>query len=117
NPDLFAKLTAGQQDMIKHGKVDLGFTKDMVRLALGEPDRISTRKDAGGESVVWHYITYEDPGGALLYRGWYHRSYFWHDPFYPWYTDYPERRERERFSIVLRDDKVIALEHESADGR
>jgi hypothetical protein len=86
----------------------------MVRLALGEPDRLTTRTSGGGTSEVWHYITYEMPSGTPLYRGWYHRYYMWRDPMYPWYLDQEQRRERERFSVVFDQGRVSALEFERA---
>ena len=112
NPELFAQLTPQDQDMIRHGRVAVGFTAEMVRLALGEPDRFTTRNTAAGTSEVWHYITYEMPSGSPLYRGWYHRYYMWHDPLYPWYLDESTRRERERFSVVFDQGRVSALEFE-----
>ncbi|HYC70760.1 MAG TPA: hypothetical protein VEB66_06105 [Opitutaceae bacterium] len=112
NPELFGSLTTEQQDLIRRGQVAVGFTAEMVRLALGEPDRLATRRDADGTSEVWHYVTYELPTGSPLYRGWYHRYYMWRDPLYPWYLDSDTRRERERFSVVFREGTVTALEHE-----
>ena len=40
---------------IAAGQVEVGFTPDMVRLALGEPDRQFARKTAAGEVEVWGY--------------------------------------------------------------
>jgi hypothetical protein len=113
NPELFATLTAEQQDKIRMGEVEVGFNAEMVRLALGEPDRLTMRTDGDGASEIWHYITYDAPHGAPLYRGWYHRYYMWNDPLYPYYLSDPDRRERDRFSVVFRGGAVIALERES----
>jgi hypothetical protein len=43
------------QQKIRAGQVEVGFTPDMVRLALGEPDRRYERTDANGTSEVWAY--------------------------------------------------------------
>lgn len=43
------------QNKIIQGQVDLGFTTDQVRVALGEPDRVFTRTTADGTSEVWSY--------------------------------------------------------------
>ena len=112
NPEAFARLTASQQEMIKRGEVGLYFDKEMVQLALGEPDRLLTRTDENGTSEIWSYTTYEGPNGAFLYRGWYHRYYSYRDPFYPYYLDVSARRERERFRVVFRDDKVVEIQQE-----
>lgn len=43
------------QEKIIHGQVDIGFTPEQVRMALGEPDRVFTRTTADGTSEVWGY--------------------------------------------------------------
>lgn len=113
NPELFARLLPAQQELIRKGEVALGFTAEMVRLALGEPDRFTERTGSDGVSEVWSYVTYDAPDGMPLYRGWYHRYYYWGDPMYPYYLSFPERRERERFSVIFRGGKVEALEKET----
>ncbi|HUJ42931.1 MAG TPA: hypothetical protein VLW52_04910 [Opitutaceae bacterium] len=110
NPEVFARLTPAQQDMIRKGQVGIGFTEEMVQLALGEPDQIRTRTDANGVTEIWSYTTYEGPDGMILYRGWYHRYYYWGDPLYPYYLSYPYRREHEHFRVTFRDGKVISVE-------
>jgi hypothetical protein len=113
NPELFAQIPPAQQDLIRQGAVALGFTAEMVRLALGEPDRFAERTGSDSPSEVWSYVTYDAPDGMPLYRGWYHRYYYWGDPMYPYYLSYPHRRERERFSVVFRGGKVVELEKET----
>jgi len=43
------------QDKIVRGQIDVGFTTDQVRVALGEPDRVWSRTTADGTSEVWSY--------------------------------------------------------------
>lgn len=43
------------QEKILNGEVDVGFTEEMVRLALGKPDRVSSRQTTAGDSEVWSY--------------------------------------------------------------
>jgi hypothetical protein len=112
NPALFAQLAPEQQEMIRRGQVAVGFNAEMVRLALGEPDRFTTRTDQDGVNEIWHYVTYDGPTGIPLYRGWYHHYYMWGDPLYPYYLTVPDRRERDRFSVVFRNGRVTALERE-----
>ena len=52
NPEVFARLTPTQQDLIKQGQAGVGFDPEMVKLALGEPDRIVTRTDAQGTTEI-----------------------------------------------------------------
>ncbi|QYM77779.1 hypothetical protein K0B96_10640 [Horticoccus luteus] len=113
NPEIFARLTPAQQEMIRHGQVGLGFTPEMVRLALGDADRVIQRQDETGTSEIWSYVTYDGPGGMPLYRGWYHRYYDWNDVRYPYYLNYPARRDREHFRVVFQDGKVTSIEQQT----
>lgn len=109
-PEIFNRLTPEQQQLIREGRVGLGFDKDMVRLALGDPDRVRERIDQNGRSEVWSYVSYESNDGMLLYRGWYHRG--WGHPFYPYYLTVPGRRERSRDEVVFREDRVVSIDVE-----
>ena len=113
NPAAFAQLTPQQQDLIKQGKIGIGFDAAMVKLALGDPDRIRERIDASGSSEIWSYVTYEGDDGAILYTGYYHRYYYgWGAPYYPYYLAYPTRHEHEHFRVVFKDGKVVMIENE-----
>ena len=115
NPELFASYTPDQQELIKQGKVALGFDMDAVRLALGDPDHVRVRTTPDGTSQVWSYVTYETVDGFPLYRGWYHRYYRWGDPFYPWYANYPGYLEHEHFRVIFdRTGRVSSIEQEAA---
>ncbi len=112
NPAAFARLTPQQQDLIKKGQIALGFDKEAVQLALGEPDRLITRTDAAGVKEIWSYTTYESLDGVFLYRGWYHRYYRYADPLYPYYLNVPSRRDRERFRVVFENNRVTEIQQE-----
>ena len=110
NPEAFARLTPAQQDLIRKGQIAIGFDQEMVQLALGEPDHITTRTDAAGASEIWCYTSYESTDGMLLYRGWYHRYYYWDDPMFPYYLDYPHRRERDHYRVTFKDGRAVTIE-------
>jgi hypothetical protein len=115
NPEIFARLTLSQQEMIKKGQVGVGFDQEMVKLALGEADRVSSRTDAKGTSEVWSYVTYDGGDGYPypIYRGYYHRYYGWGNPMYPYYMNYSGRRMREQFKVTFGPDgKVSSIEQE-----
>ncbi len=115
NPELFASYPAEQQDLIKQGKIAVGFDMDAVRLALGAPDRVRTHTTNDGTGQIWSYVTYETPDGMPLYRGWYHRYYAWGEPIYPWYAGYPGRREHEHLRVIFdRTGHVSTIEQEVA---
>jgi hypothetical protein len=53
--EVFNTWPAAVQDKIVRGEIDIGFSTDQVRVALGEPDRMFTRTTADGSSQVWSY--------------------------------------------------------------
>jgi hypothetical protein len=110
SPELFASLPAADQQTIKEGRVALGFTPEMARLALGDPDRVTTKTDASGTSEVWRYTTYESDDGVYLYRGYYHRFHGFGDPFFPYYLNYPSRRDRDYLKITFTGGRIASIE-------
>lgn len=60
NPTVFASFTPAEQELVRQGRVAIGFTPPMVRIALGEPDRITQRIDKNGTSEIWHYRSLDD---------------------------------------------------------
>jgi hypothetical protein len=51
----FDRYPPAVQEKIRAGRIDLGFTPEMVTLALGEPLRKLTRSTPEGEAEVWVY--------------------------------------------------------------
>jgi hypothetical protein len=113
NPGLFAGLPPAQQALVKQGKAGVGMDMATVRLALGDPDRVTTRTTAAGETQVWHYATYEGDDGMILYSGYYHRWWGLNGwGAYPYYMDYPTRRVHDRFRVEFQGGRVISVEQE-----
>lgn len=48
-------LSAEERELIEAGEIDLGFTEEMVEVALGEPDRRYVERTPEGETVTWAY--------------------------------------------------------------
>lgn len=111
-PELFDSYPAETQELIKQGKVGIGFDKDMVWMAVGEPDRVWVRTDASGESEIWAFTRFETYDGLPLYRGGYHRAY---DGAYPYYEYYPARKAQDYFRITFSDGKVKSVEVDELD--
>jgi hypothetical protein len=51
----FEQFPADVQQKIRAGQIDVGFTDEMVLMALGEPARKFTRKTEAGDTEVWGY--------------------------------------------------------------
>lgn len=55
NQEIYNSYPADVRSAIEKGEVRVGFTPDQVKLALGAPDRVLTRKSDTGDSEVWVY--------------------------------------------------------------
>ncbi|MCX7591755.1 MAG: hypothetical protein N2255_09020 [Kiritimatiellae bacterium] len=56
NPELFASFPPEVQEQIRKGQIAIGFDRDMVRIALGQPDRVYERRTETGIVEVWSYL-------------------------------------------------------------
>jgi outer membrane protein assembly factor BamE (lipoprotein component of BamABCDE complex) len=119
DPEAFSRLNPDQQALVKAGQVGIGFDMSAVKLALGDPDRITVRTNAQGQVQTWHYVEYATYDGAYLYagpfwggyrhRGWGGSMGWWApEPFYP----LPVAREFDRFRIEFKDGKVTSIAQE-----
>ncbi|MFZ1054393.1 MAG: hypothetical protein WAN79_01870 [Opitutaceae bacterium] len=116
SPDVFARLNPDQQALVKAGRIAVGFDMDSVKLALGDPTRVVVRTDSTGQHQVWHYVTYEDYQGVVIYTGYYHRYRGWGGPFFygglPYYDGYPAR-VHDRIRVVFGPNNLVtAIEQE-----
>lgn len=55
SPQVFGSLTPDQQKLIQAGEVKVGFTADMVYLALGNPSKVLKFKSPNFEADAWIY--------------------------------------------------------------
>ena len=115
-PDVFANADKATQDKVKQGIIDLGYTEDLVYLALGAPDQNRETVTATGKSVTWVYNTYYDRYDGTQMVG-YHRSVYY-DPYLgayrmyyrPAFADTYSQEKEERIRIVFTDGKVTVIE-------
>ena len=56
NQSAFDAFPVAVQARIRGGQIDLGFQPEMVRIALGEPQRKLVRRTAAGDTDIWLYI-------------------------------------------------------------
>jgi outer membrane protein assembly factor BamE (lipoprotein component of BamABCDE complex) len=116
SPAVFNSLPPEQQDLVKAGKVAPGFSMDAVKLSIGDPDHITVHTDATGSHQIWHYVTYEDYQGGVIYAGYWHRYRGWGGPFFyggvPYYDGYPAR-VHDRIRVVFGvNNLVTSIEEE-----
>jgi outer membrane protein assembly factor BamE (lipoprotein component of BamABCDE complex) len=111
SPQVFDRLNPDEQALVKAGQIAVGFTPEAVKLALGDPDRIVTNTDATGQHDVWHYVTYEDYQGVVIYTGYYHRYRGWGGPYFwggaPYYNGYPAR-VHDRIRVVFGTNGLVS---------
>ena len=56
---VYATLSSSQKHLIQQGAIDLGYTEDMVYIALGKPTR--TEASADGKATTWRFTNYYPP--------------------------------------------------------
>ena len=54
------------QKSIQSGKIELGFSEEMVRMALGAPDRVYRKTSPQGETTLWAYTSSSLDTGAVF---------------------------------------------------
>jgi hypothetical protein len=117
SPGAFAQLSQQEQAMVKAGQVGLGFSADAVKLALGNPDRVTLKTDATGQVQVWHYIETAYYDGAFLYGGPYWGGWGWGRRGWGWggyRGPYPVGpvSTYDHFRVVFRNGRVIEFSQE-----
>lgn len=81
NQPLFATLSKADQELVREGIIRPGFDQDVVRLALGEPDK-KLHLETGGSEEVWLYNNYKYSGKARQFID--EGSGYEHPDFVPW---------------------------------
>ena len=116
NPQLFAQLDAATQAKIKQGIIDLGFTEDMVHLALGAPDQKREVRSEKGTETVWIYSTYYERYDGTRFAGYQRRVYYdrnlgsYRVYYQPVFADTYRPESQERIRVVFREGKVAVIE-------
>lgn len=114
--DVFAALDPRTQELIRKGGVEVGYTMDMVYMALGVPDERSEKITKQGTRTTWIYTdTYEEYAGTAHVG--YRRRYY-RDPrtgytavyLDPVYSDVYRERTEEKIRIIFNNGKVSAIE-------
>jgi len=115
-PAVFAQVDKATQDKIRQGIIDLGYSEDMVYLALGVPDQKREAVSATGRTVTWIYSTYYQRYDGTQFAGYSRRVYF--DPYLhtyrvyyrPVFAEVYSDEKEERIRIVFKDGKAAVIE-------
>ncbi len=115
-PEVFARLDKVAQDKIKQGIIEIGYTPDMVWLALGAPSEKREKITAEGRAEIWVYSTYYDDYSGFAPMGYHRRVYF--DPvigayrvyYRPLYAGSYAVEKEERIRITFKDGKAAVIE-------
>lgn len=115
-PEVFANVDKATQDKIKQGIIELGYTEDMVYLALGKPDQKRESVNAGGRTMTWVYNTYYTRYEGTSMVGYYRQVYY--DPFLrsyrlhyrPAFADTYSEATEERIRVSFTNGKVTAID-------
>lgn len=115
-PEVFYKLDRETQDKILQGIIDIGYTEDMVYLALGKADERRERVTENGRTVTWIYNTYYTRYDGREYVGYHRRVYY--DPllrsyrvhYRPVFADTYREEKEERIRIIFQGGRVTEIE-------
>lgn len=116
NPQLFASLDAATQEKIKQGIIDIGYTEDMVYLALGAPDQKRESRTATGVQTIWVYSTYFERYDGSHFAGYHRRVYFdrylntYRVYYQPVYADVYRPEVEERIRVTFQNGRVTVIE-------
>ncbi len=113
---VFNTLPPETQARIRQGLIDVGYTPDMVYIAMGKADRVRERASAEGTESVWIYNTYYQEYQGSHFAGYRRHVYF--DPrikayrvyYEPVRADVYRDRTEEVARVVFRDGKVVSVE-------
>jgi hypothetical protein len=113
---LFYSLDETTRAKISHGDIDVGYTPDMVYIALGHPDLKRESVSAQGRTEQWIYRSYYEDYVGPRYVG-FHRwhSYHPYGRFHrvywaPVYTDVYRHSAQDDIRITFREGKVVLID-------
>lgn len=113
---VFAALTPAQQDNLRKGVVELGYTPDMVYIALGPPDSKRETITARRREETWIYRSFSSDYVGDRIVG--YQRYVAYDPKTKTMLAYSEPvrqsvyrdHSEDRIRITFRDSKVAVIE-------
>ena len=121
-PTVFASVDQTTQEKIKQGVIGLGYTQDMVYLALGNPDQIRESVTASAHTLIWIYNSYSVHYDGVAMMGYYGSPYYpyyypyrrgpygYYGYYYPPFADAYHSEVEERIRVTFNEGKVTAID-------
>jgi hypothetical protein len=113
---VFNALPAETQSRIQQGLVDVGYTPDMVYIAMGNADKVIERSTTDGNETVWIYNSYYQEYEGSRFAGYRWSVYYdnrikAYRVFYePVRADIYSDRVEEVARVVFKNGKVASIE-------
>ena len=110
---LFETYPGEAQKDIRKGQVEVGFTSDMVLMALGRPDRKYFRQTKDGEVLVWTYVARETRPDKQKVSGTFRvmtRNRQYETVKDEVIADVDRYYEYDRLRVEILNDQVVAVE-------
>lgn len=60
NAEVFNALSPAEQETLREGRVEVGYTEAMAHIAFGRPDEVKERRTKDGISKTWIYYSYTE---------------------------------------------------------
>lgn len=119
-PELFARLAPDVQQQILNGQIDLGFTPELVRMALGSPDVVEEITTDEGVQESWIYNRYSSRYAGRQMVG--HRPVYYIDPktgnqrvlLEPDYVNVYRRSAEPDVRLVFENGRVAVIEQRTS---
>jgi len=116
NQALFDTFSPEEQALIRQGIVGIGFTPDMVSIAMGTADQVRTRTVAQGEQTIWIYNRWFREYVGHQHLGFRRDMYFdpriqaWRVFYTPVSAAVFQERVEETGRVVFMNGRVVAVE-------
>ena len=112
----FNALDPQTQAKIRQGVIDVGFSTDLVYIALGKPDEVRDRVNTSTNESVWVYNTYYQQYEGTRTVG--YRRHVYYDPvlkvyrvyYEPVRADFFSERTEERIRVSFVNGQVSSIE-------
>jgi len=114
--DVFNRLDPQTQGKIRQGIVEVGYTEDMVYIALGPPDARRQKVSAHGDESTWVYKTYYEQFEGVAQVGYRRVVFFdpadhvYHVYYEPVSTPVYSEHEEDNIRVIFVDGKVTVIE-------